>query len=79
MNITHISQLSGIERTIELPITQAQIDAHTNGEHIQVVMRNLTPGQREFYMTGITDEEWDRAFPEEDETTGSGGPDEDGY
>ncbi len=67
MMITRTSQLSGVERTIDLPITQAQIDAHANGELIQRAMPQLNAGQREFYMTGVTDAEWDLAFPEEDE------------
>lgn len=68
MKITRISPISGIERTIDLPTTQEQIDAHTNGEYIQVAMKNLTAGQREFYMTGITDEEWDETFKEDDDS-----------
>lgn len=78
MEITRTSQLTGVTRTIDLPITQAQIDAHHNGGYIQVVMRNLTAGQREFYMTGVTDEEWDKAFKEPEEY-GTDGPDADGY
>ena len=29
-------------------------------------MPHLTPGEREFILTGITDEEWDELFAEED-------------
>jgi hypothetical protein len=31
------------------------------------VFPNLTPSQREFVMTGITDEEWEEAFGGEEE------------
>lgn len=67
MEITRTSQLSGIERTLDIPVTQEQLDKWNAGEHIQRVMPNLTAGQREFLMTGITNEEWDEAFKEEDE------------
>ena len=33
--------------------------------HIQNIFPHLTPGQREFIMTGITDDEWDETFKEE--------------
>lgn len=66
MNITRKSILTGIERTLDLPVTQEQIDAWENGELIQKAMPKLTPDQREFIKTGITAEEWARAFPEEE-------------
>lgn len=64
MPITRTSILSGVTRTMELPITQEQIAAHKVGRLIQDAMPNLTPDQREFYMTGITPEEWDKEFGE---------------
>lgn len=67
MKVTRKSQLSGVERTMELPITEEQIAAHNGGKLIQDAFPHLTPDQREFYMTGITAEEWDEAFPPEDE------------
>lgn len=64
MEITRKSIMSGIERTIDLPVTQAQLDEYygPNRPSIQNVFPNLTPGQREFLKTGITDEEWDNMF-----------------
>ena len=58
MKITKISPFSGKEHTMDLPITQEEIDEWRGGKLIQRVWPNLTPGQREFLMTGITDEEW---------------------
>lgn len=62
MNITRKSIISGVVRTIDLPITEAQVLAYEQGELLQNAFPNLTPGQREFYKTGITDEEWESCF-----------------
>lgn len=72
MLVTRRSLHSGIERTFDLPITQAEYDAWKNGTLIQNAFPQLTPDQREFMMTGITAEEWDEMFgeSEEDETFG---------
>lgn len=66
MKITRISQVSGIERTRDIPVTEEQLQAWKNGSHIQKVMSNLSENDREFIMTGISPEEWNELFPEED-------------
>ena len=67
MLITRKSMLSGIERTIEIPVTKEQIDKWESGALAQEAFPNITPTQREFIMTGVTDDEWDNAFPDEDD------------
>lgn len=67
MKITRHSQLTGIKRTLDLPITEAQLRSFKGGTLIQDAFPDLDPDQREFIMTGITAEEWDAAFPPEDE------------
>lgn len=67
MEVTRQSAVSGITRTMDLPITQAQIDAWVGGEYIQVAFGHLTADQREFIQTGITASEWDKLFPDEDD------------
>lgn len=62
MKITRISQVSGIERTMDIDVTQEQLDKWEAGELIQWVMPHLTTNEREFIMTGITAEEWDHVF-----------------
>jgi len=62
MKITRVSQVSGIERTMDIDVTQEQLDLWEAGEFIQWVMPNLTTAEREFIMTGITSEEWDHIF-----------------
>ena len=61
MIITRKSIVSGIERSMDLPITEEQIKRWQDGELIQRVMPHLNDSQREFLITGMTDEEWDDA------------------
>ena len=67
MKITRTSILSGKTRTKDINVTIEQLEAWESGALIQVAMPHLTASDREFIMTGIIDEEWDNAFPEEDE------------
>ena len=57
--------MSGIERTMDLPITEQQYQRWLDGALIQDAFPNLTASQREFIMTGVTDEEWDELFKED--------------
>lgn len=66
MEITKTSPFTGIRHTMDLPITQDQIDKWHEGELIQNVFPFLTPGQREFLKTGITPEEWNETFSRPD-------------
>jgi type IV secretory pathway ATPase VirB11/archaellum biosynthesis ATPase len=65
MIITRTSMFSGKEYSIEIPVTEAQIEAWQNGELIQKAMPKLTADQREFLMTGVTPEEWEAEFGSE--------------
>jgi len=62
MIITKTSTLSGIERTMDLPITEEQLKNWEDGMFIQKAMPNLTSDQREFLITGIVKEEWEELF-----------------
>ena len=62
MNITRTSMLTGITRTIDLPVTLGQIAQWQSGTLIQTAMPDLTADDREFIMTGITVDEWDAHF-----------------
>jgi len=50
---------SGIERTLDLPVTEAQLTAWTSGTLCQNAFPHLSADEREFIMTGVTAEEWD--------------------
>ena len=62
MEITRISKYSGIMRTRLLDITEEQLDDYTRGALIQSAFPNLTDEEREFFLTGITPNEWAEMF-----------------
>ena len=66
MKITRKSEFSGIERTFDLNVTEEQMLRFENrklsGEYIQNIFSNLKASDREFILTGITDDEWNEAF-----------------
>ena len=66
MLITRTSPFSGKTNTMEIDVSDAQIEHWQNGALIQHAMPQLTPDEREFLMTGITKEEWDATFSDED-------------
>lgn len=66
MQITRKSIVSGKERTLDIDITEDQLKRWENGEGlIQNIMPDITPDEREFIITGITNDEWDETFKEE--------------
>ena len=67
MKLTRTSMFSGVTRTIDLPITEEQIAAWESGTLIQEAMPQLSADEREFVMTGVTAEEWDHEFGDDDE------------
>lgn len=68
MKVTKVSLMSGATNTMELDITEEQFRNYENGNGlIQDVFPNLTSSEREFLMTGVTDEEWNQMFGEEEE------------
>jgi hypothetical protein len=54
--------ISGETNTMELPVTEEQLENYHSGALLQNAFPNLTPGQREFIKTGITEQEWDAMF-----------------
>ena len=62
MTITKKSMMTGNLNTMTLNITMAQLEAWKGGVLIQQAIPDLSPAEREFIMTGTTDEEWKEAF-----------------
>jgi len=60
MDITRKSLLSGITRTRNIAITTDQHNDWKNGKLLQNVVPDLSVGDREFLISGITKEEWDQ-------------------
>lgn len=64
MLITRISKLTGIKRTKDMPVTVGQLVLYRSGALIQDVFPDLSRSEREFLLTGVTDEEWEEMFIE---------------
>lgn len=62
MKITRQSMFTGRVHTKEIDVTQEQLERWANGELIQNAMPHLSPDDREFIMTGVTAEEWNKCF-----------------
>jgi len=68
--ITRISDATGRDNTMELPVTEDQLrnwlgTQDRPGQLIQVVMPHLSAEQREFLISGCNPEEWARLVGEE--------------
>ena len=62
------SALTGEVHEMDLPITEEQLKRWHSGENlIQNIFPHLTPSQREFLLTGATQEEWDEHFGENED------------
>lgn len=66
MLITRKSMVSGKINTFDIPVTEEQLLSWRNGLYIQDAMPNLSDSEREFIMTGITDEEWEELYGDEE-------------
>lgn len=69
MKVTRRSPLTGKETTMDLPVTQEQLDEVTkpvgSRRVIQQIFPDLSPAAREFILSGYTQEDWDEMFPPE--------------
>lgn len=69
MLITRTSMITGVTRALDLDVTEEQLFLYyEDGILIQSAFPNLTPGEREFIKTGISEEEWKELFTEENYT-----------
>ena len=68
MKITRLSQLTGKTHTLDINVTESELirieNRRITGELIQRIVPNLSMPDREFLMTGITNEEWIGIFGE---------------
>jgi hypothetical protein len=62
ITVVRTSMISGQSVSMNLDITQAQIDAYDSGALVQDAFPNLDRSQREFFKSGITSEEWDELY-----------------
>tara|TARA_R110001592_G_scaffold52911_5_gene162344 strand:- start:4388 stop:4636 length:249 start_codon:yes stop_codon:yes gene_type:complete len=67
MLIHKVSPITNKLNAMEIDVTCSQIyDWEVEGMLIQQAMPNLTADEREFIKTGITPQEWDDMFGDED-------------
>jgi len=67
MLITKKSIITGKMNSMELDITQDQLDEYQNSKRlIQDIFPNLNRDEREFLISGATKEEWDNALGTEE-------------
>ena len=64
MIISRVSPFTGKVNTMDLPITEEQIARWKGGAYAQDVWPDLTPSQREFLISGCTDEDWETYMTE---------------
>lgn len=64
MLITKKCMLTFKENSLDIDITESQLfrvnNRHITGEYIQDIVPNLSASEREFLMTGILDETWNK-------------------
>ena len=65
MLITRRSPFSGLTHSMEINVTQEQLDAWESGMLIQRAMPHISADEREFIKTGITPQEWEDTFGDE--------------
>ncbi len=55
--------MSGKTNTLDIPITKQELDDWImSGVAVHKYFPHLTASQREFLISGMTDEEWDNTF-----------------
>lgn len=67
MRIKRTSPVSGIEHEMDMSITTQEFDRLANGELIQNVCPHLTTEEREFFISGVYNDEWDEFLPPEED------------
>ena len=65
MQFIRKSMLSGVTRSRDIDVTEEEYDRWRSGMLIQRAMPHLSDVDREFIMTGITEEEWGAEMKEE--------------
>lgn len=67
MQIQRVDPYTGKLNTLDLNVTKEQLDLYANGTLLQDAFPHLTPTEREFIKTGLTEESQNKIFGEEDE------------
>lgn len=69
MNVSRRSMLDGKIYSMEIDVDPTKLVMYLNGMDqrlIQDIFPDLTVGEREFIKSGITPEQWDKTFKEDE-------------
>ena len=67
MKITRIDPFTGQTNSLDINVSEEELNQwRFGGKLIQDAMPNITPSEREFIKTGITEESWNAMVGEED-------------
>ena len=67
MKITRIDPFTGQTNSLDINVSEEELNQwRFGGKLIQDAMTNITPSEREFIKTGITEESWNAMVGEED-------------
>jgi hypothetical protein len=62
MQITRNNIFTGMPVTRDMKVTSEQIANWKNGMLIKDAMPNITSSEREFFVSGVSDEDWEKLF-----------------
>jgi uncharacterized protein (DUF779 family) len=62
MQITRRNPFTGEHHSMDIAVTEQQLQAWKSGQLIQDAMPGLTDDEREFIMTGILPAQWNEIF-----------------
>jgi len=68
MIVTKTNRLTGVTNSMSLAITEEQIESYKAGALIQDAFPQLTPDEREFMLTGFLPSEFEKRFPEKEDS-----------
>lgn len=66
MLVTRKSSMSGKVTSMEIDVTEEQMNDWKRGALIQDAMPTVSADEREFILTGITPKEWNTIFGDEE-------------
>jgi hypothetical protein len=65
--MTRTSPLTGKVNVLDIPVTTEQLNKwEVEGALIQDAMPDLSPEHREFILSGLTPEDWNELFPDDE-------------
>ena len=66
MKVSVVHPFTGVENTLDLDVTQEELDNWIAGENIRTACPRLSVNEREFLISGLLPGEFEEAFPEEE-------------